>query len=74
MQPADKERLYFGSKGEIRTRLVSVDFDYLTLGLKNRGWGLGVRWEQCIWNHLASRICFGHSTPGLQNVLSKLNY
>ena len=61
-QQEKKKSLYFSSKDEIRTRIISVDLDYLFMGLKNSGWGLGIYYEQYIWNHLASKICFGHST------------
>lgn len=57
-----KQKRYFGSRDEIRTRIFSLDFDYLTQGLKNNGWGLGIRYEQYIWNHIAAKFCFGHST------------
>lgn len=57
-----KIKRYFGSKDEIRTHLFSLDLDYLTQGLKNNGWGLGIRYEQYIWNHIAAKVCFGHST------------
>ena len=44
-QQEKKKSLYFSSKDEIRTRIISVDLDYLFMGLKNSGWGLGIYYE-----------------------------
>ena len=49
-QPEKKRRLYFGAKDEIRTRIISVDLDYLTMGLTNSGWGLLGRLLNSGWN------------------------
>ena len=36
-QQENKKSLYFSSKDEIRTRIISVDLDYLFMGLTNSG-------------------------------------
>lgn len=38
-QQEKKKRLYFSSKDEIRTRIISVDLDYLSMGLKKQRMG-----------------------------------
>lgn len=43
------------------TRLISLDFGYTLFAIKKNGLGIGLTYEQYIWNHLAAKTTFGHS-------------
>lgn len=42
--------------------IFSFDLNYLTLGIKNNGWGLGVSYERKITEFAAAKINFSHCT------------
>ena len=65
--PVQKEKKYFASKDEIKKNLFALDFSYLLNGLKNNGWGLGLRYEQYFGKHFAGQVLFGHSTFIIEN-------
>ncbi|MDR2793297.1 MAG: hypothetical protein LBB61_06480 [Treponema sp.] len=42
--------------------IFSLDLGYTLTGLTNNGWGLGVSYEQKIWDYLSVKGGFGHMT------------
>jgi hypothetical protein len=51
-------------------RLLSLDINFLTTGLQNQGWGLGVKYERSIFDHFSVKGGFGHMTfqTGIEDV------
>jgi hypothetical protein len=47
---------------ESRNNLFSLDLSYSLTGLKNQGWGIGLKYEKKLLNHLSVMGNFGHMT------------
>lgn len=54
-------------KSEPVKSMFTFDLDFLQVGLQNRGWGFGIRYERYIAYHIAVKGGFGHSTFKIKN-------
>ncbi len=61
------KKQFFGANDEVLTKIVSFDFESLLLGIKNHGWGFGIRYEKYIAYHVAFTARFGHATFYLED-------
>lgn len=55
------QKFYGGTEGAPLQRLFSFDCDCLLRGLKNSGWGFGIKYSQYLGAHIAATGRFGHS-------------